>query len=56
MEYFDFGITLAFILVILSTIISVIYGILKWNKDAYVQPPKYVKDWLRDEEKLEGEL
>jgi len=56
MEYFDFGINLAFILTILSTLISVIYGILKWNKDAYVHPPKHVKDWVNDEKKLEEEL
>lgn len=56
MEYFDFGINLAFILIILSTLLSVVYGAINWNKDAYVHPPKHVKDWVKDEEELEEGL
>jgi hypothetical protein len=41
---------------ILSTILSVIYGALKWNKDTYIDPPKHVKDWVKAEEQLEEEL
>jgi hypothetical protein len=56
MQYFDFGVGLAFVLMILSTILSVIYGAIRWNKDAYVAPPKHVKDWVKAEEQLEEEL
>lgn len=56
MQYFDFGVSLAFVLMIISTLMSVVYGVIKWNKDAYVSPPKHVKDWVKAEEKLEEEL
>ena len=56
MQYFDFGVSLAFVLMILSTILSVIYGAVKWNKDAYIHPPKHVKDWVKAEEILEEEI
>jgi len=56
MEYFDFGVNLAFVLMILSTILSVAYGAINWNKDAYIAPPKHVKNWVKAEEELEEEL
>ncbi len=56
MEYFDFGINMAFALIIISTLASVIYGVINWNKDGYVQPPEYVKDWNKTEQKIEDEL
>jgi len=56
MGYFDFGVGLAFILMIISTIASVVYGAMNWNKDAYVKPPKFVKEWKKTEKKIEDEL
>ncbi|MFT7003599.1 MAG: hypothetical protein ACJAWW_000949 [Sulfurimonas sp.] len=56
MEYFDFGINLAFVLMILSTLASVAYGLINWNKDGYVKPPEYVKDWNKTEKEIEDEL
>jgi len=56
MEHFDFGVGLAFVLMIISTVISVIYGAINWNKDAYVYPPEFVKDWNKTEKEIEDEL
>lgn len=56
MEYFDFGIKLAFLLIIVSTLASVIYGVINWNRDGYVKPPAHVKEWNQTEKDLEDEL
>ncbi len=56
MEYFDFGVNMAFSLIIVSTLISVVYGVMNWNKDAYVKPPSHIKEWNSTEQHIEDEL
>jgi hypothetical protein len=56
MEYFDFGVNMAFLFIIVSTLASVVYGIINWNRDGYVHPPEHVKEWNKTELDLEDEL
>lgn len=56
MEYFDFGVNSALFLIIFSTLISIVYGILNWNKDGYEKPPSHVKEWNKTENEIEEEL
>ncbi len=56
MEYFDFGVNVAFFLMIFSTLISIIYGVVNWNKDEYTKPPTHVKEWNKSEQEIEEEL
>ncbi len=48
---------LAYLLCILSTILFVIWGAIKWNSDDSVQEPEEeVRHWAEEEEKVEEEL
>ena len=56
MEYFDLGVNTAFALMIISTLASVVYGAINWNKDGYEKPPEFVKEWNKTEKEIEDEL
>ena len=56
MDYFDFGVNLAFLLMIVSTFVSIAYGIVNWNRDAYEKPPSHVKEWNSVEKHIEEDL
>ena len=51
----DAGVWLAYLLCILSTLYSIIYGLSNWNKgDEEVSPED--KKWVEDEKKAEEEI
>lgn len=52
MEQFSFGISLAFWLTILSTLICIIYGAVNWNKGYNNVKQKSVEHWAQEEEKI----
>lgn len=51
----DFSIWLAYILCFVATIISVVYGIVNWNKGADSVEEEDVK-WAQEEKKIEHEF
>ncbi|MBE0491084.1 MAG: hypothetical protein IBX44_02410 [Sulfurospirillum sp.] len=56
MGSFDFGVNLAFWLMILSTVLCVAYGWLNWNKDGEKQIDGSVANWAKEEDAIEEEL
>ncbi len=55
MENFDFGVGLAFWLMILSTVLCVVYGYLKWNKDGETMSNSQ-RHWAHDEDAINNDL
>ncbi len=56
MEYFDFGVNLAFWLTIISTFLCIYYGAVNWNKDGEESVNKKAKTWAKSEDKIEEKL
>jgi len=56
MEYFDFGVSLAFWLTIISTLLCVYYGAVNWNKDGEEKPDSKAKQWAKLEDKIDEGL
>jgi hypothetical protein len=56
MESFDFGVSLAFWLTILSTLLCIYYGVVNWNKGAEEEADKAVEKWAIEEDKIDEEL
>lgn len=53
----DFNVSLVFILLILSTLLCVIYGIIKWNEDGEdAKLSSKEKQWDKDEKSIEETL
>ena len=55
MESFDFGVSLAFWLTIISAILCIVYGALNWNKEDK-EDVRVLKKWAKDEDKIERDL
>jgi cytochrome b subunit of formate dehydrogenase len=55
MGSFDFGVGMAFWLMIASAILCVVYGVVNWNKDK-AEPVLDTRSWERDEDKINEEL
>lgn len=51
----DFGISLVYVLCILSAVLCICYGIINWNKGAETEE-KVDMEWKKDEAKLEDEI
>jgi hypothetical protein len=56
MGSFDFGVSLAFWLTLISTLLCVYYGAVNWNKGAEKKANKNVEHWAQEEDKIEEEL
>jgi len=56
MDSFDLGVSLAFYLTLLSTLLCVVYGIINWNKGDEESNEVLLKKWAEDEKKLNEEL
>ena len=53
----SFWVFLPFVLMILSTLLCVVYGIVNWNKGAVQDfEVKEEKDWAKEESKIEKSL
>ncbi|HPG39959.1 MAG TPA: hypothetical protein PLP19_11160 [bacterium] len=53
----DFNVSLVFILLILSTLLCVIYGLVKWNEDGDdVKISGKEKQWDKEEKNIEETL
>jgi len=52
----DFTVSLVFVLVILSSLLCIIYGILNWNKGQEIDEEKQEKEWEIEEKKIEEKL
>lgn len=54
----DTSVALAYIGVILATLLCVVYGIVKWNKEGGISPSEAdeEKKWAKEEKKLEEEV
>jgi len=54
----DFNVSLVFILIILSSLLCVIYGIVNWNKGLELKEDeiKEEKNWAKEEKKVEETL
>ncbi len=53
----DMGVWLAFVLSVLSALLCLVWGILKWNQDgAAIEPESEVRQWAEEEDKVEEEL
>jgi len=53
----DFNVSLVFILLILSTLLCVIYGLVKWNEDGEdVKISGKEKQWDKEEKSIEETL
>lgn len=55
MGSFDFGVGLAFWLMIASAVLCVVYGAMRWNKDKE-EPILDTSSWENDEDKINEEL
>lgn len=51
----DTGVWMAYVLCLISTLLCVIYGIVRWNKGDEPTEETDVK-WVQDEKKVEEEL
>jgi len=45
-----------YLLCIISTLLCVVWGILKWNKDDNGEPEEKIKHWAEEEDRLENEF
>ena len=52
----DLGVSLAFWLIIASTLLCVWYGVINWNKGAHEKVDKDVKRWAKTEDKIDKDL
>ena len=52
----DPWIWMAYLLIIASTLVCVVYGILNWNKDGDDTPTEADVEWAKEEDKIEDEL
>ncbi len=52
----DPGIWLAYLLIIVSTLVCVVYGIVNWNKDGHETPTEEDVEWAKTEDKIGDEL
>lgn len=52
----DLWVWLAYVLCILSTVLCVAWGALRWNKDDAAEPDEEVRHWVEEEDKVEEEL
>jgi len=54
----DFGVSLVFILVILSALLCVIYGVINWNKEGAEDAAlaAEAREWRAEENKIEEKL
>ncbi|OQY31427.1 MAG: hypothetical protein B6241_14120 [Spirochaetaceae bacterium 4572_59] len=50
----DFSVALAFLLLIITTLVSCIYGVLNWNKGAATEEEiETEKQWMKEEIELD---
>ncbi len=56
MSHFDAGVSLAFWLTILSSLLCVVYGIANWNKGDEESNDKLLAKWAEEEKELNKEL
>jgi len=56
MEHFDFGVSLAFWLTILSTLLCIYYGVVNWNKDSEDSVDSKAKEWAKIEDEIDEDL
>jgi hypothetical protein len=54
----DFNVSLVFILVILSSLLCIVYGLANWNKGRIVEKEEEneEKEWEKEEKKIEENL
>lgn len=52
----DFGVNLAFWLIMASTLLCVWYGAVNWNKGAEEKVAKDAQKWAKTEDKIDEEL
>ena len=52
----DPGIWLAYLLIIVSTLVCVVYGVVNWNKDGHEIPTEEDVEWAKTEDKIGDEL
>ena len=52
----DFWIWLPYLLCILSAIVCVVYGLVRWNKDADEPVTQEDKQWAAEQDKMEEDL
>jgi len=45
-----------YILCLLSALLCVIWGVLKWNKDDAEEPEEEIRHWAEEEDRVESEL
>jgi cytochrome b subunit of formate dehydrogenase len=56
MSHFDLGVSLAFWLTILSTLLCVVYGMINWNKGDEENNEALLKKWAEEEKEINEEL
>ncbi|GAX87571.1 conserved hypothetical protein [Lebetimonas natsushimae] len=56
MNSFDLGVSLAFWLTILSTLLCVVYGIINWNRGDEESNEILLKKWAEEEKEINEEL
>ncbi len=56
MGSFDFGVSLAFWLTIISALLCIYYGVVNWNKGNEEKVDKTAEDWAKEEDKIDEEL
>lgn len=56
MSHFDFGVSLAFWLTILSALLCVIYGIINWNRGDEESNEVLLEKWAKEEEEIKEML
>ncbi|WP_233231568.1 symporter small accessory protein [Tichowtungia aerotolerans] len=45
-----------YILCVLSALLCVVWGIMKWNKDDSEEPEEEIQHWAEEENRVESEL
>lgn len=45
-----------YILCVLSALLCVVWGIMKWNKDDNEEPEEEIQHWAEEENRVESEL
>lgn len=52
----DLWVALPYILSILSALLCVVWGVLKWNKGDNDEPEEEIRHWAEEEDRVESEL
>ena len=52
----DLWVSMSIILSLLATIFCVIYGILGWNKGDETESTDEIKEWVKEDDKIEEEF